>query len=112
MAETRLHQLLQEYGQSPWIDNIRRGMLTGGEMQQYIDLGIVGVTANPTIFEKAIAGSSDYDTAIDEMVRAGSEVDAIYEGVAIQDIQDACDLFRATYDRTGHVDGRVSLEVL
>jgi transaldolase len=112
MAQTNLHRLLDEYGQSPWLDNIRRGMLTNGEMQRYIDAGIVGVTANPTIFEKAIAGSNDYDEAIDAMVREGKDVDQIYEGVAIKDIQDACDLFRATYERTGHCDGRVSLEVL
>jgi transaldolase len=112
MAQTNLHRLLDECGQSPWLDNIRRGMLTNGEMQRYIDAGIVGVTANPTIFEKAIGGSNDYDEAIDAMVREGKTVDEIYEGVAIKDIQDACDLFRATYERTGHCDGRVSLEVL
>ena len=81
-------------------------MLTNGEMQHYIDVGIVGVTANPTIFEKAIGGSNDYDEAIEAMVREGKDVDDIYEGVAIKDIQDACDLFSATYERTGHVDGR------
>ena len=112
MAQTNLHQLLAEYGQSPWLDNIRRGMLTNGEMQRYIDEGIVGVTANPTIFEKAIGGSTDYDSAIEELVRGGSEIDAIYESVAIQDIQDACDMFRPIWERTDHVDGRVSLEVL
>jgi transaldolase len=112
MAQTNLHRLLDECGQSPWLDNIRRGMLTNGEMQRYIDAGIVGVTANPTIFEKAIGGSNDYDEAIDAMVREGKTVDEIYEGVAIKDIQDACDLFRASYERTGHIDGRVSLEVL
>ncbi len=112
MAETNLHRLLAEYGQSPWLDNIRRGMLINGEMQRYIDDGIVGVTANPTIFEKAIGGSTDYDEAIEAMVREGKTVDEIYEGVAIKDIQDACDLFSAIYERTGHTDGRVSLEVL
>src|SRR5215218_3094186 len=103
MAETNLHRLLAEYGQSPWLDNIRRGMLTNGEMQRYIDDGIVGVTANPTIFEKAIGGSTDYDTAIEELVRADTEIDAIYESVAIQDIQDTCDMFRPVWERTDHV---------
>jgi transaldolase/glucose-6-phosphate isomerase len=112
MTKTNLHRLFDECGQSPWLDNIRRGMLSNGEMQNYIDSGIVGVTANPTIFEKAIGGSNDYDEAIEAMVREGKSVDEIYEGVAIKDIQDACDMFAPVYERTGHVDGRVSLEVL
>jgi len=112
MSHTKIHQLLTEYGQSPWVDNIRRGMFASGEMQRLIDQGIVGVTANPTIFEKAIGGSSDYDEAIDKLARTGAKTDDIYEAVAVEDIQTACDLFHATWEQTKHVDGRVSLEVL
>jgi transaldolase len=112
MAHTKIHQLLTEYGQSPWVDNIRRGMLSGGEMQRMIDDGIVGVTANPTIFEKAIGGSTDYDETIDRLARTDLSANDIYENLAIEDIQTACDMFRPIWERTGHVDGRVSLEVL
>src|SRR5919199_481299 len=67
-------QRLADFGQSVWLDNIRRGLITSGELQRMIDEdGVVGVTANPTIFEKAISGSTDYDTAIDELVRQGRD---------------------------------------
>ena len=112
MADTRLTHLLRDFEQSPWLDNIRRGMLKNGEMQHYIDEGIVGVTANPTIFEKAIGGSSDYDDDIHRLGRTLHDANAIYEALAIQDIQDTCDLYRPVYERSGHMDGRVSLEVL
>ena len=65
-------QQAQQIGQSMWYDNIRRGLLTSGEMQRLIDLGITGLTSNPTIFEKAIAGSTDYDEAMRALARAGS----------------------------------------
>jgi len=87
-------------------------MFASGEMQGLIDQGIVGVTANPTIFEKAIGGSSDYDETIDTLARTDVSADIIFEKLAIEDIQTACDLFRGVWEQTKHVDGRVSLEVL
>jgi transaldolase/glucose-6-phosphate isomerase len=110
MAKTKLQQLA-DLGQSPWLDNIRRSWITGGEMQRLIDQGIVGVTANPTIFEKAISGSPDYDEAIKKLTRAGKSADEIYKALIVQDIGDAADLFRQVYDRTDGLDGYISIEV-
>ena len=110
MAKTNL-QKLADIGQSPWLDNIRRSWITGGEMQRMIDQGIVGVTANPTIFEKAISGSTDYDAAIEEMTRAGKSGEEIYKALIVGDIGDAADLFRQVYDRTDAGDGYISIEV-
>ncbi len=100
-------------GQSLWYDNIRRGLFTSGQLQRLIDEdGLRGVTANPSIFEKAIGGSTDYDKELEELGRR-TDLDAksIYERLAIRDIQDAADLLRPTYDKLGARDGYVSLEV-
>ncbi len=103
---------LQKLGQSIWYDNIRRALLETGELERKIvEDDLRGVTSNPTIFEKAIAGSSDYNAALQRLVAAGHSVTAIYEALVIADIQRACDLFRPVYDRTGQGDGYVSLEV-
>ena len=104
-------QEASKLGQSIWYDNIRRGMIMSGELQKLIDLGVTGLTANPTIFEKAIAGSTDYDDALLEMARAGKSAGEIYEDLVINDIQSAADLLRPIYDRTDGVDGYASLEV-
>ena len=104
---------VQKYGQSIWYDNIRRGMITSGDLQRMIDQdGLLGITSNPAIFEKAIAESGDYDPAIRAHVLQGvdSAMD-IYERVAIEDIQLAADVLRPTYEKTGHRDGFVSFEV-
>ncbi len=101
---------VQQYGQSIWYDNIRRAMLENGELQQLIDQsGILGITSNPTIFQKAISSSDDYNDAIGSMLELDAE--AIYERLAIDDIQRALDMLRPIYDRTGGRDGYVSLEV-
>jgi transaldolase len=104
-------QRIHELGQSIWCDNLSRKMIESGELQRLIDLGIVGVTSNPTIFMKAITGGSDYDDAFQKLIDAGSEDMALYEGLVLPDIRDAADLLRPVYDRTGGVDGYVSLEV-
>lgn len=104
---------VQKYGQSIWYDNIRRGMITSGDLQRMIDQdGLLGITSNPAIFEKAIAESGDYDPAIRAHVLQGvdSAMD-IYERVAIEDIQLAADVLRPAYEKTGHRDGFVSFEV-
>ncbi len=101
---------VQEFGQSIWYDNIRRSIIESGELQRMIDEdGVLGVTSNPTIFQKAIGDSEDYD---DEMMHV-LELDPydIYEHLAVQDIQRALDILRPVYDRTGGRDGYVSLEV-
>ncbi|MCB9007686.1 MAG: bifunctional transaldolase/phosoglucose isomerase [Ardenticatenaceae bacterium] len=107
---SKLHELFQ-LGQSVWYDNISRALLDSGEMQALIDDGVVGVTSNPSIFEKAIAKSADYDDAIRQMAQAGKTTNEIYEALALADIGEAADLLRPVYDKTGGVDGYISLEV-
>ncbi|HWP93298.1 MAG TPA: bifunctional transaldolase/phosoglucose isomerase [Thermodesulfobacteriota bacterium] len=104
---------LSKYGQSVWLDYIRRGLITSGELKRMIDEdGLKGVTSNPSIFEKAITGSTDYKDVLDELLKE-KDLDpmAVYERLAIRDIQDAADIFRPVYERTKRRDGYVSLEV-
>jgi transaldolase/glucose-6-phosphate isomerase len=107
---TKLHELAG-LGQSIWYDNIRRALLDHGDLQALVEAGVTGVTSNPSIFEKAIAGSDDYDKALGEMVPEGGSEAELYEALAIEDIQRAADILRPVYDRTEGVDGYVSLEV-
>jgi transaldolase/glucose-6-phosphate isomerase len=98
-------------GQAVWLDYIRRGLLTSGEFQQFVEQGISGVTSNPTIFEKAMVGSTDYDEALLALAKAGKNAIEIYEALAIEDIRAAADLLRPVYDRTSGKHGYASLEV-
>jgi transaldolase len=103
---------LHAYGQSFWYDNIRRKFLQDGTLANLIEQdGLRGMTSNPSIFEKAIGQSDDYDAQIRELVAAGQETAAIYEALALADIQAACDLFADLYAGTNGSDGFVSLEV-
>lgn len=103
---------LESFGQSIWMDFIRRGMITSGELQQLIEKdGISGVTSNPSIFEKAIVESHDYDEVIRSLTLKGMSSDEIYQALTVEDIQNVADLLRPTYDRTNGQDGFVSLEV-
>jgi transaldolase/glucose-6-phosphate isomerase len=106
-------KLVHGLGQSLWYDNIRRGLLASGELAELIcEGGIRGVTSNPAIFEKAIAGSTDYDEAIRSALTAGLDTAIdLYERLAIEDIQGAADLLRGTWDASDGRDGYVSLEV-
>lgn len=106
---TRLTEL-QAHGQSIWYDNIRRALLDSGELKALLDAGVTGVTSNPSIFEKAIAGSADYDKAIAALPAALDE-EAVFEHLALEDIGRAADLLRPVWDETKGVDGYVSLEV-
>ena len=107
----RLAQLIN-YGQSFWYDNIRRLYLQDGTLQTLRDQdGMRGLTSNPSIFDKAIAGSDDYDEQISELAAQGLETEAIYEGLALADIRAACDLFADLYQSSQKGDGYVSLEV-
>jgi transaldolase/glucose-6-phosphate isomerase len=104
---------LHAYGQSVWLDYIRRSLITSGELQRLIDEdGLRGVTSNPAIFEKAIIGSTDYSEALKTFEQKKEwGVQAIYEQLAVRDIQDAADVFRPVFDETKRRDGYVSLEV-
>ena len=105
-------QKLQEYGQSVWLDYIRRDLMENGELRRLIaDDGLRGMTSNPAIFEKAIADSTLYDAAFAAMPDRCVETVARYEHVAIRDIQEAADTLRPVYDATQRRDGYVSLEV-
>ncbi len=107
---TTLNQLT-ELGQAVWFDYIRRSFTRAGDLQALIDQGVRGVTSNPAIFEKAIAGSDDYDADIQRLAGENRSVNEIYETLAIEDIRQAADLLRPLYDRTDGRDGYVSLEV-
>jgi len=118
---------IEKLGQSVWYDNIRRALIDSGDLAQKIGAlpsgvtstlgqkvggdGLRGVTSNPTIFEKAITGSTDYDEAMRRLVAEGKSADEIYEALVIEDIQRAADLFKPVYARTDKLDGYVSLEV-
>src|SRR5579859_264395 len=112
MAKSRLHAVY-ELGQSVWYDNIRRGLITSGDFQRLIDDdAVVGVTSNPTIFEKAIGGSADYDDALRALVKQGvTDPRQVFFALAVEDIQMAADILRPVYDRSDHRDGYISLEV-
>jgi len=99
-------------GQSIWYDNIRRAMLETGDLAKKIEEDdLRGVTSNPTIFDKAITGSTDYDTHMRALVQQGAGVNEIYEGLVLDDIARAADILRPVYDKTDGVDGYISLEV-
>ena len=102
---------LEKIGQSVWFDYIRRSLITSGELQALLDKGVRGITSNPAIFEKAIAGSNDYDEAINELVKAKKSIDEIYESLAMEDISLAADMLRNIYNSSDGRDGYVSLEV-
>lgn len=114
MASRQEHNPLRqamEHGQAIWSDYIRRGSLLSGEFQRLVDQGLGGVTSNPTIFERAIVGSADYDVDLESMARAGHSPIQIYEALAIEDIQGAADVLRPLYDLTDGLHGYASLEV-
>jgi len=107
-ATQRLHDL----GQSIWLDNITRDLLTGGTLKRYIDeLSVTGLTSNPTIFDHAIKNSTSYDVAIREKLKESKSGEKLFFELALDDLSGAADLFRPTHDRTNGVDGWVSLEV-
>lgn len=103
---------VEKLGQSIWYDNIRRLLIDNGDIAGKIaNDDLRGITSNPTIFEKAIAGSTDYNDAMQQLIADGKSVNDIYESLAIEDIQRAADLFKPVYERTNKLDGYVSLEV-
>ncbi len=112
MSTNTIKQLLTE-GQSVWQDDISRDMFQSGLLQERIDdVGIRGVTSNPSIFQKAIASGSAYDDDIAHLLGSDMDTASVFQTLAVKDIQDACDLFRPIYDESNGQDGYVSLEVL
>src|SRR6266702_243116 len=103
---------LSKYGQSVWLDYIRRSLITSGELKRLVvEDGLRGVTSNPAIFEKAIVGSTDYEAVINSSESAGLDAKGLYEKIAVKDVQDAADILRPVYDESKQQDGYVSLEV-
>ena len=112
MADNLLLQIEKEYGQSIWMDNLSRNIIQSGELKELIaSRGVVGITSNPAIFEKAIAGNVIYDADIETGIRQGKSVQEIYESLVFEDIGNACDILRGVYIETGGLDGYVSIEV-
>lgn len=107
---TKLHELAQQ-GQAVWLDDIRRSYLTQGELAHWVEQGLRGLTSNPTIFEKAITGSADYDELLAQLARAGKAPAEIFQALAVRDIRQAADILRPVYNQTQGADGYVSLEV-
>jgi transaldolase len=108
---TRLHQLHDRYGQSPWLDNLTRGDVDGGRLRRLIDRGIRGVTSNPTIIARAVSGSADYDGQLAALAAAGRDAEASYWALVTSDLNGALAVLRPTYDRSGGRDGFVSVEL-
>src|ERR671929_584396 len=103
---------LHELGQSLWLDNITRALLTSGTLKRYIDeLSVTGLTSNPTIFDNAIKNSRDYDAGIREKARAGKTTEEVFFELALEDLSQAASLFWPIHAATDGVDGWVSLEV-
>ena len=106
-----LKRLSSEHGQSPWLDNLQRGYLTSGNLASLVERGVRGLTSNPTIFQKAIQGSSDYDEQFRSEIQKGSSAREAYWELVLQDIHGALDVFANLYSKSNGSDGFVSVEV-
>ena len=107
----RLHDLHEHHGQSPWLDNLKRGWITSGELGRWVERGVRGLTSNPTIFQKAIADSPDYDEQFGDLVGSGRTVEQSYWELVTTDIAGALAILRPVHDQSDGVDGKVSVEV-
>jgi transaldolase len=108
---SKLIDLYQQHGQSPWIDNLRRGWITSGELEQWVARGVRGITSNPTIFQKAISASTEYDVQFQDLVCHGRPVEEAYWDLVVTDIEAALAILRPVHEASGGVDGYVSVEV-
>jgi transaldolase len=107
-----IFEIEKKYGQSIWMDNLSRDLLASGQLKQLIaSRGIVGITSNPAIFEKAIAGNKIYDADLEAGIKAGKSVPEIYESLVFEDIRNACDILKPVYQESNGLDGYVSIEV-
>lgn len=102
---------LAKIGQSIWLDNISRSMIESGRLQQEINKGLRGMTSNPSIFDKSISTSNDYDATMRQLNGKGLSTFEIYDELTVRDVQDAADLFKPVYEKTNRLDGYVSLEI-
>jgi transaldolase len=107
----RLNDLFDVHGQSPWLDNLKRGWITSGDLETWVSRGVRGITSNPTIFQKAIADSADYDDQFSSLSRGGTPVEDAYWTMVKADIEDALRILRPVYDESDGLDGYVSVEV-
>lgn len=107
----RLRRLFDEQGQSPWLDNLTRDLVSSGELERHRDAGVRGLTSNPTIFQKAIQGSTAYDTQLRESLAAGRSIEDSYWNLVLADIHGALDVFAPLHSESAGGDGYVSLEV-
>lgn len=110
MGSQAIHDL-DAFGQSVWLDNIGRSMIKTGRLRSLIDLGLMGMTSNPTIFDKAVSSGPDYDDQIRSLRQRGASAFEIYDELTTTDVRDAADVFRPVHDKTGGLDGFVSLEI-
>lgn len=111
MTVNPLRRLSAEFGQSPWLDNLRRGWITGGQLAALRDRGVRGLTSNPTIFQKAIQGSADYDAQFESLARKKAEPIDAYWQMVLSDIDAALDVFEPVHKESNGADGYVSVEV-
>ncbi|WP_151523297.1 transaldolase [Serinicoccus kebangsaanensis] len=109
-TRTTLHDL-DDAGVSVWLDDLNRPMIADGELQAYVDRGVLGITTNPTIFAAALAEGDSYGDQVAALAADGADVDAAVFALTTQDVRNACDVLRPVYDRTDGEDGRVSIEV-
>src|SRR5262245_32737814 len=107
----KLLALHDEFGQSPWLDNLKRAYLTSGELRRWVERGVRGITSNPTIFQKAIEGAHDYDDEFRSLIREGATITDSYWRLVIHDIKAALAILRPVYDSSDGEDGFVSVEV-
>ena len=108
---TNAERVYREFGQSLWYDNLERGLLRSGAFRSLVEAGVRGCTSNPTIFEKAIRSSNEYDASLKRLVQANQSVEEIYYDLVVSDIQAAADLLRPVYDGSEGRDGYISVEV-
>jgi transaldolase len=108
---TRLNDLYTNEGQSPWLDNLKRGWITNGELARWVERGVRGITSNPSIFQKAMSTGTDYDEQFTSLLAAGTSVEDSYWQLVIDDIHHALEILRAVYDSSEGIDGYVSVEV-
>ncbi|MBT4655640.1 MAG: transaldolase [Actinobacteria bacterium] len=108
---SRLHALFNQQGQSPWLDNLRRSWVASGELQNWVDRGVRGITSNPSIFEKAMTGTDAYDEQLRELKASGASIEESYWALVVSDIEGALGVLRPLYETSDGVDGFVSVEV-
>jgi len=108
---SRLHALFNQQGQSPWLDNLRRSWVASGELQDWVDRGVRGITSNPSIFEKAMTGTDAYDEQLRELKASGASIEESYWALVVSDIEGALGVLRPLYETSDGVDGFVSVEV-